>query len=146
MPQLPNPQSQEQISADMLSSIASRLGISDFGVGSAITEIVGVVALAIARSSGDIFAILRDFSVDRATGEALKRLATENNVKPIASRSSIGAVTVTDTSFEKISTKVYAGANPPNIGSISIKVSDGSLFPASGSIYIGREPLTLKAQ
>lgn len=135
---LPNPQSYEQILSDMLSAYAAKQGINDFNVGSAVTSFFEVVALATARSSGDVFQILRDFSVDRATGDALKRLATENKVTPITAKPATGLVTVTDSSFTKKSTKVYAGANPPNIGSTQIKVSDASEFTASGSVYIGR--------
>lgn len=135
---LPNPQSYEQILSDMLSAYAAKQGINDFNVGSAVTSFFEVVALATARSSGDVFQILRDFSVDRATGDALKRLATENRVTPITAKPATGLVTVTDSSFTKQQTKVYAGANPPNIGSTQIKVSDASLFPASGAVYIGR--------
>lgn len=138
MAELPNPQSYEQILADMLSAYAAKMGIDDFNVGSGITSFFEVVALATARSSGDIFQILRDFSVDRATGDALKRLARENRVTLITAKPATGTVTITDTSIQKISTKIYAGANPPNIGSMQIRVSDASLFPAGGSVYIGR--------
>src|SRR5690606_9270429 len=102
---LPNPQSYEQILSDMLSSYAAKQGINDFNVGSAVTSFFEVVALATARSSGDVFQILRDFSVDRATGDALKRLATENRVTPITAKPATGLVTVTDSSFVKLSTK-----------------------------------------
>jgi uncharacterized phage protein gp47/JayE len=135
---LPQPQSYEDISGSMLSAYASKMGINDFNVGSAVTSFFETVALAIARSSGDIFQILKDFSVDRATGETLQRLARENKITPITAKPTTGLVTVTDTSFNKISTKVYAGANPPNIGSVQIKVSDASLFTPTGSVYIGR--------
>lgn len=138
MADLPQPESYEEILADMLSAYAAKLGINDFNVGSAITSFFEVVALSTARASGDIFQILRDFSIDRATGDALKRLARENNVEPITAKVATGSITVTDTNFSKISTKVYAGANPPNIGSTQIKVSDATAFPGSGSVYIGR--------
>lgn len=138
MADLPNPKSFEQLQADMLSAYAAKQGINDFNVGSAITDFFAVVALATARSSGDVFQILRDFSVDRATGDALKRLATEYRVTLITAKPATGYVTVTDTSFQKVSTKVYAGANPPNTGSTQIRVSDASAFTPSGSIYIGR--------
>lgn len=134
----PNPQSFEQILSSMLSAYAAKLGINDSLVGSANTLFFEVVALATARASGDIFQVLKDFSIDRATGEALKRLATENRVNLVTAKPATGLVTVTDTSFNKISTKVYAGAQPPNIGSTQIKVSDASLFPGSGAVYIGR--------
>src|SRR5271166_3846965 len=135
---IPTPQSYEQLLGDALSSYAAKVGIDDFNIGSAVTSFFEVVALIAARSSGDIFQILKDYSIDRATGIALQRLATENNVVPITATPATGSVTVTDTSFQKISTKIYAGGSPPNIGSILIPVSDASTFPASGAIYIGR--------
>lgn len=138
MAELPNPQSYEQLLSDMLSAYAAKMGINDFNVGSAVTSFFEVVALSTARSSGDVFQILRDFSVDRATGDALKRLAAENRVALVTAKPATGSVSVTDISFNKTSTKVYAGANSPNIGSTQIKVSDASLFTSTGSIYIGR--------
>lgn len=135
--ELPTPESYEQLLSAMLKAYAAKTGIDDFNVGAAVTSFFEVVALTTARSSGDIFQILRDFSVDRAKGDALKRLAKENRVTPISAKVTTGSVTVTDTSFVKKSTKVYAGANPPNIGSTQIKVSSNDLDP-SGSLYIGR--------
>lgn len=135
---LPIPQSYEQLNSDMLSSYASKVGVNDFNVGSAVTSFFEVVALTTARASGDVFQILRDFSVDRATGSALKRLALENNVTPISAKPATGSVSVTDSSFTKVSTKIYAGAQPPNVGSTQIRVSDASLFTPTGSLYIGR--------
>src|SRR5574337_10404 len=116
---LPNPESYEQILSDMLSAYAAKLGINDFNVGSVNTSFFEVVALATARASGDIFQILRDFSVDRATGDALKRLAQEYNVTPITAKPTTGNVNIIDTSFTKISTKIYAGAPAPNVGSVT---------------------------
>lgn len=136
--ELPTPKSYDQLLTAMLKAYAAKTGIDDFNVGAAVTSFFEVVALTTARSSGDLFQILRDFSVDRATGDALKRLAKENRVTPVSARVTTGLVTITDTSFVKKSTKVYAGANPPNIGSTQIKVSDASAFSASGSLYLGR--------
>lgn len=138
MADLPSPKSYEQLLSEMLSAYASKQGINDFNVGSAITSFFEVVALTTARSSGDVFQILRDNSVDRATGDALKRIAIENRVPLVTARPSTGYVTVTDASFLKISTKIYAGASSPNIGSTQIKVSDASSFASTGSIYLGR--------
>lgn len=135
---LPVPKSYEQILSEMLSAYASKQGINDFLVGSAVTSFFEVNALSTARASGDLLQVLRDFSVDRATGDTLKRLAAEDRVIPITASPTTGAVTIIDTSFNKISTKIYAGANPPNVGSTQIKVSDASAFPPTGNIYIGR--------
>lgn len=135
---LPTPQSYEQILSDALSAYAAKIGINDFNVGSAVTSFFEVVALTTARASGDVFQILRDFSVDRATGDALQRLATENNVIPITASPATGLVSVIDSSFQKINTSIYAGLPAPNVGTTIINVGDASEFPASGSVYIGR--------
>jgi len=135
---VPTPQSYEQILSDALSAYAAKIGIDDFNVGSAVTSFFEVVALTTARASGDLFQILRDFSVDRATGDALQRLATENNITPITASPATGFVSVIDTSFTKIATSVYAGLPAPNVGSTLIAVGDASKFPATGAIYIGR--------
>ncbi len=135
---LPAPQSYEQFVGDMLAAYAAKIGVSDPNVGSAVTSFFEVVALVAARSSGDIFQILRDFSVDRATGDALQRLAVENGVTPTVATPTTGNVTIIDTSFVKIATAIYAGAMPPNIGSLVINVSDASDFPATGAVYLGR--------
>lgn len=134
----PTPKSYESILGDMLATYMSKIGINDLNTGSANVSFFEAVAQAIYRASADTFSILRDFNVDRASGEKLKRIAKEENVTVRGGRVATGTVTIRDTSFQKIVTKVYAGANPPNKGSSIIKVSDASLFPLTGSIYVGR--------
>ena len=135
---LPTPKSREQIVSDMLKEYVGLTGINDLNVGSVMTQFFDVVARSIARTSGDIFQILRDFSLDRATGEALNRIGSEERVFRTTSQVSDGKVQVTDTSFQKISSKIYSGASAPNIGTTVIRVSDASSFPATGRVYIGR--------
>ena len=135
---LPTPKSREQILSEMLTEYVGLTGINDLNTGSAVTQFFDVVARSVARTSGDIFQILRDFSVERATGEALNRIGREERVYRNTAQVASGKVKVTDTSFEKISTKIYSGAPSPNIRSIKINVSDASKFPSSGRLYIGR--------
>lgn len=134
----PTPKSYEQIVGEMISTYLSKTGINDLNTGGAMVSFFETVAQSVSRASGDVFSILRDFSVDRASGEALKRIAAEENIAIEPARVATGTVTISDSSFEKISTKIYAGATAPNIGSTVIKVSDASKFPVSGQIYIGR--------
>ena len=135
---LPNPRSYEQVLGDMLSTFMAKIGVNDLNTGSAVSSFFEAMAQAVYRSSGDMFSILRDFSVDRAEGEALQRLAEEERVIPLEAGVATGRVTITDSTFDKISTKVYAGTPSPNVGSLSINVSDASEFTATGSLYIGR--------
>ncbi|HLD91596.1 MAG TPA: baseplate J/gp47 family protein [Patescibacteria group bacterium] len=138
MANVPLPKSYNQILGEMLASYMGKIGVNDVNVGGAMVSFFECMAQAIYRSSGDTFAILRDFSVDRARAEALKRLAKEERVLPIPAQVATGKVTVSDTRYTKIATKIYAGSNPPTVGSIVIKVSDASLFTPTGAIYIGR--------
>lgn len=135
---LPNPKSQDQILGDMLATYMSKIGVNDLNVGSAVTSFFEAIGQAIYRASGDTFAILRDYSVDRAEGEALQRIREEEGLPAIPARVATGKVTIGDSTFTKKATKIYAGAQSPNIGSLVIPVSDASQFPASGSIYLGR--------
>jgi uncharacterized phage protein gp47/JayE len=134
----PTPRSYEQLLSDALSTYMSKIGVNDMNVGSAVTSFFEAVAQMVYLANASNFSILRDFNLDRATGEALKRIATEERVNPLPARVSTGRISIRDLSFSKISTKVYAGSTAPNIGSISINVSDATLFPPTGSIYIGR--------
>lgn len=134
----PQPKSYEQWLGLLYRGYQSKTGINDQNTGGASSGFFETVALALARASGDVFQLLRDLSVDRASGDALRNIAKDEGLQELPSRVASGQVTVTDTSFSKISTKIYAGANPPNVGSTTILVSDASLFANSGSIYIGR--------
>ena len=141
---LPQPASYDQILGQMLSSYASSLGINDLNVGSANVSFFQVVALTVARSSGDIFQIFRDYSLDRATGPRLQNLAIEFGVPPLGAEVANGFITVIDLSFQKIATVIYAGVNPPIQNSIIIFVSNASNFPATGTIYIGRSSVNIE--
>ena len=134
----PTPRSYESILGDMIATYLSKIGVNDLNTGSAVLSFFEAMAQAIYRSSGDTLSIFRDFSVDRAEGEALKKIAAEERITIDKARVSTGKVNIADTSFNKISTKIYAASNPPNIGSTTIKVADAGAFPTTGSIYIGR--------
>ncbi len=141
---LPQPLSYEQILGQMLSSYAAGVNTNDLNTGSANTSFMQLVALMVARSSGDIFQILMNYSLQRATGPALQNLAIENGVPPLPAVTATSQVTVVDLSFQKISTFIYAGVNPPIAGSTTIYVSNAASFPATGSVYIGRGSVNIE--
>lgn len=84
-------------------------------------------------------------SVDRAIGEALQRLARDSNVPIFPATSATGKIAITDASFVKVSSSVYAGQPAPVAGSLKIYVTDASKFQATnGKIYIGRKTTNLE--
>jgi hypothetical protein len=137
-PNIPNLQSYEQLLSDMISSYNASVGVDDENVGSVNLSFFEVVALTVARATGSVFQSLVSSSVDYASGPFLQLLAQDNNVTPTVAAPTTGLVNIIDTSFTKISTNIYAGTLAPNVGATSINVSNGSAFPATGSIYLGR--------
>jgi uncharacterized phage protein gp47/JayE len=134
----PQPKSYDKILGEMLNQYISETGVNDLGTGGALVSFSEAVALAVARASGDLFQVLRDQSVDRAAGDRLRTIARDEGLRELPARVATGQVTFSDTSFAKISTKVYAGGQPVNPGSLSVNASDASQFPPTGSVYIGR--------
>jgi hypothetical protein len=102
MANVPIPKSYEQILGEMIRSYTSKIGVNDLNVGSVVLSFFEAMAQAVYRASGDVFSIIRDYSIDRATGEALQRLAEEENLKIISATVATGKITISDSSFEKI--------------------------------------------
>jgi len=137
-PNIPVPQSYNQLLGSMLANFASETGIPSVSVGSASLSLLETMALAVSRSSGDVFQTLLNSSLQYATGSSLQAIAAEFGITPTISQVATGTVSVTDTTFQKISTSVYPGATPINQGSLIVYASSNTGFPSTGSIYIGR--------
>ncbi len=138
MATIPTPRSYSAVVGDMLDALLSKLGFPSVRVGSGTLSIIEAAAQSDLRSSQDIFNLLNSTSLDRATGQALDRLGNDEDAPRIAQSAASGKVTISDTSFTKISTKIFQGKPPPIIGSAVLYVTDALLFPASGSVYVGR--------
>lgn len=134
----PRIKSFDQYLGDAISAFLAEKGVNDISRTSIMLSFLRANALLTSRASGDLLQILRDDSVDRASGETLLRYAFDENVKILNAKPSTGLVTIQDKSFKKISTKLYSGANAPNANTTILKVSDASKFPNTGKVYIGR--------
>jgi hypothetical protein len=140
MSDIPNLRSKEQIAGELIDAIVARLRKDiDLNNGSVITQIVEGISQGLFKSSADIITMIDALNADRATGEALQRQARDANVPIYSAFASTGLVNITDTTFNKISSSVYAGQPAPVAGSLTIYVPDASQFPpGGGQIYIGR--------
>lgn len=138
MASIPVPRSYNQILGDQIDAFLSKTGLKNIRAGSPTLSILEAASQSDLRSSQDIFSLLNSISLDRATGLALDRIGADEDVLRIAEAPSSGSVSVNDTTFTKIASKVFQGRPAPLAGSNAIAVTDASAFPASGSIYIGR--------
>lgn len=138
MATVPTPRSYSQIVGDMLDALLSKQGLPSVRVGSANLSIIESASQSDLRNSQDIFNLLNSNSLDRARGLALDRIGADEDVPRIGESPASGFVTISDTSFSKLQTKIFQGQPAPIIGSDKVYVADALGFPASGAIYIGR--------
>ena len=138
MAQIPVPRSFNAILGNMLDAFLSRTGLSKIRPGSPLLSIMMAGAQSGLRSSKDIFDFLNSGSLDRATGQALDRIGADEDCPRIGETAASGTITIGDSRYTKIATKIFPGKPAPIVGGSLIYVSDASLFTATGSLYIGR--------
>lgn len=138
MANIPTPRSLSQIEGAMFNAFLTLTGLPTIVVESPVLSIFDAAAQSDLRSSQDIFLVLNSQNLDRAEGTALDRIGADEQEARQTETASSGPVAVNDTSFTKISSKIFQGQPAPIVGSASIFVNDATSFPASGSLYIGR--------
>lgn len=138
MARIPTPRSWNAIVGDMVNAFLSRLGLKSLKIGSPVLTIIEAAAQSDLRSSQDIFNLLNARSLDRAEGVALDRAGADEDLLRFSDTAASGTVSISDTSFLKISSKVFQGLPAPIVGSDTLFVTDASLFPATGKVFIGR--------
>jgi hypothetical protein len=137
----PTPRSQPQILGEMLNGVTSRIGIRRLKVGNPILSILESVSLSTAKSTADAFRTLKAKDIDNATGVSLQRIGLDEKLPQLGPLAATTTVTITDTSFAKVSSNIYHGRPAPIVGSGSINVDKTTTFntaATSGVIYIGR--------
>ncbi len=135
---IPRPRSLPQILGNIVNSLTSRIGIRRLRTGGAILSIVESAAQSDVKNSQDTFQLLQAKDLDNSRGQALDREGESDDVIRFKLAKANGYVTFTDTSFEKIASKLFQGAAAPIVGSVAVQVEDASDFPASGQVYLGR--------
>ena len=139
MTNLPILRSREQILGALIDGFLSRVnGVDDLSRNSVISQFIQAVAQNNFRSYADVISLIGATSVDRAVGEALQRIARDNNVPVLSAKPSTGKIDITDLSFSKTETRLYSGQPAPVAGSLTLYVPDASKFGSTGTIYIGR--------
>ena len=130
--------SYEKFLGQAIRKLQSEAGISDLNPGSVALTILEAIAEGDAVVNAQILSALDAIDIDRAENSLLDLVAAGKGLRRYAASKSSGPVTLTDASFSKINTTIYQGAVAPIIGSTVISVNDASLFPSTGSVYLGR--------
>lgn len=138
MADTPTPRSYPQIVGDMVDTFLAKQKLSGIRPGNPILSFIEAAASSDLRSSQDVFGLLNSVSLDNSNGLALIRIGEDENVNKRIESPSSGKVDIGDTSFTKLSSKLFQGKPAPIVGTFTIYVQNASLWPATGQVYLGR--------
>lgn len=140
MANVPDLRSKEQITGEIIDGIKSRLRKDiDLADGSVLSQIIEAFSQGLFKGEADRITMIDALSIDRSQGEELQRKANDANVPIFSATASYGQVTITDATFNKITSAIYAGQPASVAGSLIIYVTNATSFSSSGGkIYIGR--------
>lgn len=141
---VPTPRSFSQILGDMIAVAQTRLSLPKLDKGSPVLSLLESAAMSDFRASADVFSFFTASDLDAAKGVALDRQGESENRPRQQEAFASGQVTIVDTRYTKIASKLYAGRPAPLAGATSIDVVDASDMTATGSIYIGRGTANLE--
>jgi len=136
--------SDQQYLADIIRTLVTNTDLSDVSPGSDLATLAEAMAAAFAQLSTNALKILENTNLESLFGTALDKKAESIRLadgqggygrKPAIA--TIGPITV-GSSFQKISSKLYAGKPAPFAGSTVLYLEDLSEFPSVGQIYLGR--------
>jgi len=136
---------------DMVATFLSELdrngivpGIQSLKPGSPYLAIFEATGQSQFRSQEQTLSLLDASDLDIARGERLDRIGLAEKLPRRSATFSTGYVDISDTSFTKVSTRVYQGKAAPIPGSVTIYVADGTGFDPTGNLYIGRNTVNLE--
>lgn len=129
----------QQIIGDGIRKFKAKTGITDFRPGSVAATILEVISSEDFQQYYQMLQIIRSYNIDTTEGDDLNQRAIEiTGQGRLDATRSVGVITVGDSSFTKISSKIYAGLPGPVAGQNYLYVNDASSFPASGTVIVGR--------
>lgn len=132
------PKSHAEIVASMAAKIAAETPITDFNPGSVILSLLEAAAQEDFQQYVAMLEIILAYNLDTTSGADLDKRALEYGLTRLDAQPHSGYISIIDTRFNKIYSKIYAGLPGPTSGSNIINIDDASGFPASGSVYVGR--------
>lgn len=139
MPNVPVLRSPDQIAGDLVSGYTSRLPFqADLNAGAVVFQFFQSVKQTTFRGYASVIQMIDALSVDRAVGDALQRLARDRNVPIFPAIAATTIVSITDTSFQKLSSTIFAGQPAPVAGVTTLYVISAAGWPATGAVYVGR--------
>lgn len=151
IPSTPVFRSLSQIVGDMVASFLSDLdrkgivpGIQSLKPASPYLAVFEAVGQSQFRNQEQTLSLLDANDLDLAHGERLDRIGAAEKLPRRGATFASGFVNISDTSFVKVSTKVYQGKAAPIPGSLIIYVADATSFGATGNLYIGRGTINLE--
>jgi uncharacterized phage protein gp47/JayE len=122
----------------MAAKVAAETPITDFNPGSVILTLLEAAAQEDFQQYVAMLEIILAYNLDTTSGADLDKRAMEYGLTRLLAQPHSGYVSIIDTRFNKIVSKIYAGLPGPTSGSNIVNVDDASSFPPTGAVYVGR--------
>lgn len=133
--------SEAQILGDMIARFLADSGVNDLNKGSVVRTFLEAAAQEDFQQYIQMLTIIRNYNLDTTSGEDLENRAFEFGLEREAARTARDKIEILrPASFEKVSTRFYAGKPAPVAGDTIINVNDASnaLYATSGTLILGR--------
>lgn len=136
--------SSSQLFGDLARTVLANTDLSDVAPGSSLSVLLEAIASNDFQLAVTAFKILENSALESLVGTALDKKAEAirlpNGIGGFGRQPSTqasGPITI-GSSFQKVSSKLYAGKPAPFPGSQRLYLEDASKFTPTGNIYIGR--------
>jgi len=131
-------QSYENFLQKSILAYQSRIGLDDVNINAALLSLLEVSAQADFQILSQQIAVLDASDIERSSGNELDLIGADNGCFRLQANYTSGPATIIDSTFVKISTRIYSGLPSPIQGTTTLFVDDASPFPTTGSVIIGR--------
>ena len=113
-----NFKSYPQILQDMIAKFLADTGVNDINPGSVLTTFLEAAATEDAQQYWNIFQVILNYNIDTTSGTDLENRAIELGLTEgkLEAKKATGEITITDSSFTKVTTPIYVGSRGPVSG------------------------------
>jgi len=130
----------QQLIRDKIAKIEADTDVNDLHAGASLLTVIEAASMSDLAIEAKILRVMILNNLDKVTGADLTRLARDLGVRPdrYGAEPAKVSLTLSDSSFSKVSSTIYAGSAAPLAGATSMRILSGTGFASSGTVHVGR--------
>jgi len=124
----------QKIVASQVAYITANSPLNDVNAGSTILTMIEAVSQEIYQQYIQLVNVIQSYNLETTTGEDLDNRALEYGLERNEAKKSSGYITISDESFTKVSTNVFAGTGGAVAGQATLDIDDSTGFLDPGGV------------